>query len=261
MKTLKSYIKNLLSLGKYFFSREDALSDLGLTQNQLRFQAYRLSKKGVLKRLTNDFFMIISPEYFHLGSLPPQWVIDALMKHLGQDYYIGLLSAASLYGATEQQPMSLQVITTRATKDIDLGRGSIEFHVFRGCLLALKSTITLPTGYVNISTREQTIIDLVRFYDISGYLSNVALVIKSLAEGIDPQAMALVIKNETTKPVLQRLGYIFELLTLEIFANMVEKELATRKIEYVLLRPDFHGKNGSKNKRWKLIVNDSVEIE
>jgi predicted transcriptional regulator of viral defense system len=261
MKSLEDYIKNLLSFGKYFFAKEDALSDLGIDKNQLRFQAYRLSKKGVLKRLTNNFFMIVSPEYFHLGSLPPQWIIDALMKHLDQDYYIGLLSAASLYGATEQQPMAFQVITTKTTKNINLERVSIEFHVFKGCPLASKSTITVPTGYAIISTREQAIVDLVRFYEISGYLSNVTLVIKNLAEEVDPLVFASVIKNEKTKPVLQRLGYILELLDFKMLANTVEKALSTRRKDYVLLKPDFHKKNGRKNGRWNLIVNDTLEIE
>ena len=64
----------------------------------------------------HDFFMIIPAEYQKLGSLPPHWVIDSLMRYLKQDYYIGLLSAASFYGATEQQPMTFQVITDKFTK-------------------------------------------------------------------------------------------------------------------------------------------------
>ncbi len=42
--------------------------------------------------------------------------------------YIGLLSAASMYGATNQQPMSFQIITTKMRRSIALERGFIKFH-------------------------------------------------------------------------------------------------------------------------------------
>lgn len=260
MKSLRNYILTLLAEGKYFFSKQEVLSALKLSQNQLRFQAYRLSKKKIVKRLTEDFFMIIPPEYYHLGSLPPHWIINAFMKHLNQEYYIGLLSAASFYGATEQQPMIFQVITTKPTKSIDLERATIEFHKFKYCDLAMKSTITTPTGYAKISNREQTIIDLVRFYKVSGYLSNVSLVIQSLAAECDLSNFAHAVRNEKNKSALQRLGYILELMQFGKLAQVVENELLRRTIEYVFLRPDFHNKIGKKATRWKLILNDSVEI-
>ena len=98
--------------------------------------------------------MIIPAEYYKLGSLPPQWLIDAYMKHVNQDYYIGLLSAASYYGTTNQQPMALQVITSKHLRSIDLPRGSIEFHVRKDIALTSKTHITPPTGWAAISTKE-----------------------------------------------------------------------------------------------------------
>lgn len=260
MKTLKNYILDRLSSGKHFFSKQEALDELRLTQDQFRHQAYRLAQKRALKKLTNTFYMIIPPEYQHLGSLPPLWIIDALMKHLGQDYYIGLLSAASLYGATEQQPMVFQVITNKDMKPIDLERMKIEFHSNKLCNQASITMKTIPTGYASVSSREQTMVDLIRFYKASGYLSNVALVIKALAEESVPLALIQVLKKERTKPVLQRLGYIFELAKLPQLAKLVEDELTKRNIEYVFLKPDFHIKAGKRSKRWKLIINDSLEF-
>lgn len=261
MKSLKKYITTLLGQGKYFFSKQEVLSQLGLNPIQFKSQAYRLSQKTAIKRLIKDFFMIIPAEYYNLGSLPPHWIVDALMRYLDQEYYIGLLSAASFYGATEQQPMIFQVITTKSIRPIKLQRTSIEFHVSNQCLSALKTTISAPTGYVKISRREQTVVDLVRYYDICGYLSNVALVIKSLTEEIDKILFKQVIEREKINTVLQRTGYLLELIKLSDLALIVEQELSKRELEYVLLRPDFHIKSGNKNERWKLIINDSLEIE
>lgn len=155
MKYLRTYISKLLPRGKWFFTKEEALAALGITPGQFRFQAYRLSKKKLLKRLIGSFYMIIPPQYTNRGSLPPDWIVAPLMEHLKQDYYIGLLSAGSIYGATEQQPMIFQVITNKQSKPIELERGNIEFHIFKECSSAVTKEIAVSTGFVKISTREQ----------------------------------------------------------------------------------------------------------
>ncbi|MFH1831288.1 MAG: type IV toxin-antitoxin system AbiEi family antitoxin [bacterium] len=261
MKTLKEHILYLLSQGKYFFSKHGTMLELAIDQSQFRYQAYRLSKKGFIKKLDNNFFMIIPAEYQQLGTLPPHWIVDAFMKHLNQAYYIGLLSAASLYGSTEQQPMTFQVITNKMTKKIELGRSEIEFFYFKDCSASIKAQLTVPTGYVNISTKEQTIVDLVRFYKVSGYMSNVALVIKSLSQECEPSRLADVIEHEKNKSVLQRLGYILEFVEQSGLANIIEKELSARKMEYILLRPDCGNKDGEKVSRWKIVINDTLDLQ
>ena len=72
--------------------------------------------------------------------------------------------------------------------------------------------------------------------------------------------LTFVITHEKTNPILQRLGYILEITHFPEFAQLVENELSKRKIEYVLLRPDFENKSGEKNSRWKLTLNDTLEI-
>lgn len=261
MKTLKDYINNLISIGKYFFTKKEAMTELELNTTQFRFQAYRLSKRKAIKRIKNDFFMIITPEYYNIGSLPIYWIIDAYMKYLDQSYYIGLLSAASMYGATEQQPMAFQIITNKSTSTINLERNKVEFHVFKYCELANLTNIKVPTGYAKISRREQTILDLIRFYKKCGHLNNVALIIKDLAKDCDPSILQITISNEKNEPVLQRLGYILGLHDYKELAIVIEKELQKRKTEYVLLVPDLKKGLNKKSERWKLILNDSLELE
>lgn len=259
MKYLSDYITTLAE-GKHFFTKQDATNLLKISDNQFRFQAYRLSQKKVVKRLVGNFFMIIPPEYYYLGALPPNLIIDSLMDYLGQDYYVALLSAASLYGATDQQPMTFQVITNKATKTIDLERGSIEFHVSSDCSSSSKTVINVATGHMKVSTREQTIVDLVRFYTVSGYMSNVALVIKTLAEEVNFLRFHHVVSKERYTSILQRLGYILEFLGRVRLTEIVDRTLKNRKKQYILFRPDFYKKTGPKNSSWKLIINDTLEI-
>jgi hypothetical protein len=58
-----------------------------MTEKQFKYQAYKLSQKKLIKRLICDFYMIIPAEHSNIGSLPPHWIIDSLMKYLKQDYY------------------------------------------------------------------------------------------------------------------------------------------------------------------------------
>ncbi len=260
MKTLSAFTQALLSRGKYFFSKKEALAALNISENQFVFQAYRLSKKKQIRRLTRDFFMIIPAEYYALGSLPPHWVIDALMQHLGRDYYIALLSAASLYGATNQQPMVFQVIVDKPMRRIMLPRGGIEFHKKIDSENSAVSLIPAPTGYQKISTKEQTIIDLVRYYEVSGGMSNVALIIKELGPECSAKLFKEALKKEKNTALLQRLGYLLDFTGQTQLARAVKEELAKRRYYFVLLRPDYYKKAGERLLGWKLILNDYVEL-
>lgn len=259
--TLHEFILSSLADGKYFFSKKDAMVALGLNQNQFQLQAFRLYQKKSLKNLGHGFFMVIPPEYRHFGSLPPHWIIDSCMKHLNHDYYIGLLSAASLYGSTQQQPMTFQVITNKQMRPIKLERGGIEFHCYKDCTQGAFEQITVPTGYAKISTKEQTMIDLVRFHTVCGYLSNVAAIVKDLGTQCKPEILSMIVKSEKMETVLQRLGYILELVDFPDLSTVVEDELKQRRMHDTLLRPDFHIKEGERINRWKLILNDTLEID
>lgn len=258
---LKDYILELLADGKYFFTKGDILSKLSITEQQFKYQAYRLSRKRMIKRLIRDFYMIIPAEHSHIGSLPPNWIIDSLMKYLEQDYYIGLLSAAAIYGATHQQPMVFQVITTSPRRIIRLERINIEFHSFKECSLAARERISSQAGYANISTKEQTIVDLIRFYNVCGYLSNCAGVIKELALQCLEVAFMEVIQKESNNSVLQRLGYILEITEHQNFSSIIARELSKRHIQQIILRPDLKNKTGMYNEKFKLIINDEIELD
>jgi predicted transcriptional regulator of viral defense system len=261
MRYLRNYIHESLADGKYFFTKDEALSALSISSEQFRFQAYRLMGKSAISSLTRDSFMIIPAEYQHLGSTPPHWVIDPLMQHLHQHYYIGLLTAASMHGASHQQPMSFQVITDNARRSIKLSRSVMEFHMFKGCTLASTEQISSPAGYARISSREQTMLDIVRFYQSCGFLSNVATVIKDLASSYNKTTFATVVRNEKNNSVLQRLGFICSYAGFQKLADVISGELSNRKTQFILLRPDVRSREGVRDKNFKLIINDTIEIE
>ena len=261
MKYLRDYILESLADGKCFFTKEEAMQKLQLNPMQFRFQAYRLVHKQVIKHLVRGFYMIVPPEYYNMGVVPTHWIIDPLMQYLNQNYYIGLLSAASMYGSTNQQPMLFQVITDKPHRSIQLGRSSIKFFYSKSCSSAITEQISSNAGYANISSKEQTMLDLIRFYQSCGYLSNIASVIKDLAEGSKENSFVQAIQNEKGNSILQRLGYILALTESHVLASHVRTELEHRTIQFIPLNPDIKTTIGDRIKEFKIIKNDSLEIE
>ncbi len=101
---LSLLIKQFLQKGRYSFEKKEAIDILGCSSQSFINAANRLAKEKELALVKNGFYIIIPPQHFSLGSLPADWFVGDLMTYLRQPYYIGLLSAATYYGAAHQQP-------------------------------------------------------------------------------------------------------------------------------------------------------------
>lgn len=93
------WVEQLQSRGRYTFTRAEAESDTGRTFIAAQTALRRLKQQGRVASPRRGFYVVVPPEYRVAGSLPASWFIDDLMRHLGQPYYVGLLSAAAIHGA------------------------------------------------------------------------------------------------------------------------------------------------------------------
>lgn len=267
IKSLATLIDDLLADGKYFFTREYAAKELGISDVALRLQILRLKKKKKLLSLWRGFYTIVPAEFSHMGNIPPLWLIDPLMKYLGHEYYVALLSSSSIYGVTQQQPQIFQVMCDTQVPYIELPRGLLQFHYSKYLSNSLVEEVKTPTSYAKVATKEQTALDLVKFYKVSGYFGNVSTILKELALELDTKLFLKVLENEKSPSHLQRLGYILEILDFVELAKIVEDVLNARifengdQLSYRKLRPDLDNTEQIKSKRWKLIINDNIEID
>ncbi len=97
------------------------------------------------------------------------------MRHEKQPYYVALLKAAELQGASHQAVMEFQVITNRQLQALKAGRSKISFH-FRKDMSAIASGIEerkTDTGKMKISSVELTLFDLLRYPEASAGLDNI----------------------------------------------------------------------------------------
>jgi predicted transcriptional regulator of viral defense system len=184
---LKNYVLSLAMSGKSFFTEEDALKETGLSRIALRSALKRLKKKQELASPLRGFFIIVPPEYYSLRSLPPEQFIDDLMRHLNMPYYVGLLSAAQYYGAAHQKPQAFQVITSRARRNIRVGRVKIIFTTKCDAEHSAIRQFNTPRGFVRVATPETTALDLIIFSQKSGGIPAAFEILSDLSEHLNIQ--------------------------------------------------------------------------
>lgn len=206
----------------------DKRSDIALAAALRRFK-----KKGRIANPRRGFYVIVPVEYREVGCPPANWFIDALMRFLGQPYYVGILSAVAIHGAAHQQPMLFQIITDRPTRPARAGRVRIGFHVGRHVEKAPVVEIQTETGAIRVSTPEATAFDLVRFAPSAGHIGNVMTVLHELIEKIDPQALNSLADRYAVSDV-QRLGYLLERLGEDRLTGLLVFRLKARRY-----RPSF----------------------
>lgn len=207
---VRDWLEQWQGLGRYTFTRADVKQEFGEWPNARRI-LNRLQSENRVVLARSGFYVIVPPEYRRQGAPPASWFVDDLMDYLGQPYYVGLLSAAAIHGASHHAPQKFQVVTDRHVRDIEAARVRIEF--IQNAQLGQTPTQDqqTETGYMTISTPEGTALDLVRYSDRAGGMGNVTTVVAEIAEILDTRM--LVEELRTGKivvplPYVQRLGYL-----------------------------------------------------
>ena len=266
-ESLSSYMTGLLSTGRAVFSREEARKALGISQGALLDAAGRQQRKHLLVSPRSGFYVIVPPQYLSWGAPPPPWYIDDLMRHEGRPYYVGLLKAAELHGATHQAVMEFQVITDKRLPKIRAGRSAIAFYYRKdmaGVSEALEDRKT-DTGSMKVSSIELTMLDLVRYPRAAGGLDNIATIISDLGERIDPGKLAS-LSAASERSVIQRLGYLLESADRADRVQALHDAMPkTPPLPWIELErsqaadPDLSPKPKERNKRWHVIVRREPE--
>jgi predicted transcriptional regulator of viral defense system len=258
-KTLAELVDYFQETGRYTFVREEALRGLNINTENLKKAAKRLTAKGRIAVPRRGFYVIIPLEYRVAGAPPPSWFIDQLMLHLERPYYVGLLSAAALYGAAHQQPQEYQVITDQPQRLMRIGRNRIRFLVKKNIRRVATEEHKTETGSIRVSTPEATAIDLVRYTMAAGSLDNVATVLGELAERIDKQKLVEAVKADGEMAFAQRLGYILENFVTGNHSSNLAEWINKRNPRNIPLNPGKPIKGQPADRRWRIVVNDKIE--
>ena len=266
---LSSYVSGLLSVGRTVFTADEAEQALGVGHGAFLDAAERLQRREALLNPRQGFYVVVPPQYASWGAPPPAWYIDALMRHKGQTYYLGLLKAAELHGATHQAVMEFQIVSAKRLPRIRAGRNLIAFY-FRRDLEAVLAGIEghkTDTGTMKVSSAALTALDLLRYPQASGGIDNVATVLSDLGRKIDPAQLAA-LSTRVERPVVQRLGHLLEHLGHDAVTGAMLEALRVRgSLPWAELDrqeagdPDFELEPQKRDPRWRVIVRRVPELD
>lgn len=259
---LSNYVSGLLSTGRTVFTAEEAEQALGVGRGAFLDAAERLQRRKVLLSPRRGFYVVVPPQHASWGAPPPAWYIDPLMRHEGQSYYVGLLKAAELHGATHQAVMEFQVISAKRLPQIRAGRNLIVFYFRKNLKTVTAGTEErkTDTGTMKISSAALTALDLLRYPQASGGIDNVATVLSDFGHKIDPEQLAT-LSALVERPVVQRLGYLLERFGHDALTESVLESLQARgslpwtELDRQEVRdPDFESEPAQRDPRWRVIV-------
>jgi AbiEi antitoxin C-terminal domain len=259
---LSSYLTSLLSAGRVVFTRDEAQKALGTTVGAFLDAAERQQRKHQLVSPRHGFYVIVPPQYLAWGGPPPAWYIDNLMRYEGCPYYVGLLKAAELHGASHQAVMEFQVITNKRLPQLRIGRSNITFY-YRKDLGPIAAGIVdrkTDTGQMKLSSPELTALDLLRYPHAGGGLDNIATVIIDLSVHMDAGKLANLAAGYE-RSVSQRLGYLLDRFGHNEHAESLHRILTKKStLPWVELEPslakdlDLTPEPLERNERWHVIV-------
>lgn len=260
---LEDFIIELRSNGRYAFSLQEVRNRFEQSDEAIKKALQRLKKKQEIALVRNEFYVIVTPEYRSKGVPPPSFFISDLMKFLNKDYYVGLLNAASYYGAAHQQPQSFSIITTKPSlRDIVKNNLKINFLVKKDWSGSDVIKRKVDTGYINVSSPELTALDLVNYYEQSGGMNRVATILEELSESIKADRLVETASRYSPVTAVQRLGFLFdEILGLKDFSEPLKGYLNTVNHFPVLLRPQKEKVDMVTGNDWKVVQNIEIAID
>ena len=263
---LGSYVTGLLSSGRAVFSRDEAVRHLGISPGAFLDAAERLQRRGHLLTMRRGFYVVVPPQYLSWGAPPPSWYIDDLMRQEGHPYYVGLLSAAELHGASHQAVMEFQVVTRKRMPELQVGRSRIAFS-YRKDMTAVAAGIAdrkTDTGRMRISAVELTVLDLLRYPHTAGGIDHIATVLSDLSGKVNPDKLGL-LSGSFERPVVQRLGHLLERLghrdrTAPMFQRLLKGKRPTW-VELDRSETDLQLEPIERDERWHVVVRRAPEVD
>lgn len=257
---IADYLIEVQSKGRYTISLKELRSKFNVSKKALLQNIYRLKIKNQLAQIRKEFYVIIPPQYSNRGMIPYTLFIDDMMKYLDKDYYVSLLSAAALHGASHQQPMEFQVMTKKpALRKIKNKKILITFFTkedWDNDKITEKKT---EAGYLYISTPEQTAFDLIDYNKKIGGLNRIVPILEDLSEEMKPLLLAKTSKSKKT-PSIQRLGYLLCKIGNELLSNSLLKVLENFKVREVPLSLVHKNRTGDIDAKWNVIINTELNF-
>lgn len=249
-----------LSHGRVAMTRDELADLLGVPADQVRRRLLAPTRRGEWVSPARGLWVPVPPQYLTWGAPPALEFIDALMRHLGTPYYVGWLTAASIYGASHHAPQVTQVAVAKSIAARRAGRNRIEFYLRSGLGAIPTAPRRTRSGDVPVSTPEATALDLADDTSAAGGIDNVGNVIVGLVEetGLDDAALAAA-AGLFPAAAARRVGWIAEHHT-DSGSLPLLRQVAHRQPSPSKLAP-FEPAREHLDREWNLYINHEMDID
>ena len=266
MASIANWIYDKPLRGNYTFSHYEVVQAFpNMSAGSIARALTREVGKGRIMSPLRGFYVIVPDEYMLRGAVPQSFYLDDMMHHLGRRYYVALLSAASYHGASHQVPLRFSVMIEPPAMRDKKGEKYLTHYFCKSQILeTYVERRQTRTGYINVSCPELTAVDLLTYQAKTGSVSRAATVLAELAEKLDFGKFGEDFLKVVPMSSMQRLGYILDEVLEEreaaasVFGLL---KCSSSVLQYVPLKAGKSSKGCERNAKWKVIVNETIEID
>lgn len=203
--------------GREVVQASDVLDILG-SETSARKVIRNLLRKGWLTRIVGGRYMLLPPEHGpeNLGENN----ILALAAAAVVPSYIGWWSAAAWHGFTTQKPMAVFVAVLRQTPPKVIEGSEVRFIKVTPRKFFGDESYDVYGRTVSISSPAKTLVDCLDRPDLAGGATELTRIVHSALGEVDPQDLLAAATAIKSRAVLQRLGFLAELVGKPLLENV-----------------------------------------
>lgn len=259
---ISDWVDELQRSGRYGFAATELAGAVEASPEARRKALARLQKRNRVRRLRNEFYVILPVEYSKTGMIPVDWYLEDLMRHLDHVYYVGLLTAAALHGAAHQQCQEYSVVIGAYEPAMKAPGCAIRFFHKTHMDATPRALLKGHSGMLPVSTPEATAFDLVRYANRVGGLDAVLTILEELCEAMTAEGLSRCARAEQVLAVGQRLGWLLDQIGRRDLADALHRELMEGDAGpgRAFLDPAGARRGGSAN-RWNVVENSRPQSD
>jgi len=244
----------LVAEGNSIISLDDIEKKTG-SRIMARKVASSLARKRWLARIGRGVYLVLS---LNAGSRP-EWTEDRyyIASRLADVYYIGYYNMLNHYGWTEQIPMKVIIVVAKPFKSRFI------FGVeYRFITLGKKKFFGIEKKRIGeheimVSDQEKTLVDALDHPEYCGGIEEVAKCLYNAQSEVDWEKILSYAKTMGNGAVFKRLGYLVEIMELNLSEAFRERILSGVTKGYSPLHPGGK-KEGKHDSKWNLILNADI---
>ena len=247
-------LSTLAKEGKNIFGLKDISSILKTNYPYSKVIADRLRKKKWLIPVTRGKYLLVPLSAGIKSEYTEHEFVIASHLASKKEYYIAYWSALNHYGFTEQTPFTVFVATTSRRPNVNVHGVDYKFITINDSKFFGIRNHFINNNKIVISDKEKTLVDALDHPEYCGGISEVAKCLWNAKNEISFEKIINYAKKMQNTTIIKRLGYLIDILEIEISALNYHKMQNSIGKGRSWLDPGSSKKRKS-HLKWKLFVN------